>query len=88
MKSKTTFTLNGENITKAFENTFDSVQSTRLKVTSKAGKEYFNLPLIFALVLAIVLPVLIVVAIIISIVTNLTISFERENKATAPHISE
>lgn len=78
MSTKTTFTMNSETISNGFQKFFSAIQESKLKISSKKGTEYINLPLIFALIIAIVFPLSLVGLVICSLL--LSVSIEREIK--------
>ncbi|GEM_PF-193841 len=80
MKTKTTFNLNSENISNAFQKAFDSIQETKLSINAKSGKEYMNLPLLIAIVIAIVVPFAAVVAVILGLAFGVSFSFQKNVK--------
>ncbi|MFD2969772.1 DUF4342 domain-containing protein [Sphingobacterium bambusae] len=82
MKTKTTFNLNSENISNAFQKAFDSIQETKLSIRAKNGKEYMNLPLLIAIVVAIVVPFAAIVAVILGLAFGISFSFQRDIKET------
>jgi len=83
MATKTTFSMNSENSSNGFQKVVDYIQASKLKVTSKSGKEYINLPLLFALVIAVVFPLVIVLAVALSLFAGINIIIEREVNRTA-----
>ncbi len=84
MATKTTFSMNSENSSNGFQKVFDYIQASKLKVTSKSGKEYVNLPLLFAVVIAIIFPLVIVLAVALSLFAGINIIIEREVNRVSP----
>lgn len=78
MKTKQTYSMNSETLTKAFDKIFSWVQKTKVTIRSKRNKEYIRLPFIFALVIIIIFPFIIIIALIASLSFGLNITFERE----------
>ena len=48
MSTKKTFTVNSDTISSGFQKFFGIFQASRLKIMSKAGQEYLNIPLLIA----------------------------------------
>ena len=80
MATKTTFSINSKTITKAFQDLFDSFKSSRLKVSSKNGKEYLNISLLLAVIIGVIFPVAFVVLIILTLVCSLQLAILQEDK--------
>ncbi|GHE23104.1 DUF4342 domain-containing protein [Sphingobacterium griseoflavum] len=80
MKTKTTFNLNSENISNAFQKAFDSIQETKLSIQTKSGKERMSLPLLIAIVIAVVVPFAAVVAVILALAFGISFSFQKNVK--------
>ena len=78
MKTKTTFTLDNENLTNGFQKAFDWIQQSKVKVASPKGKEYLKTSLLLVLVAAIIFPLLPVVAVILTLTKLIKISIEQE----------
>lgn len=86
MKTKTTFNLNSENISNAFQKAFESVQETKLSISAKTGKEYMSLPLLIAIIIAVIVPFAAVVAVIIGLAFGVNFSFKRNVKETTSKV--
>lgn len=78
MKTKTTFNLNSEDVTNGFQKAFDWIQSTKVSIASKSGKEYVNIPLIITIVVALLVPFALIIGLVIGLALSLNISFQRE----------
>lgn len=78
MANKTTFEFNGDNINNGFQKIGNIIQKSRVKVSSKNGKTYMNIPFIAALVIAFVIPFIAIVAVILGLLSIIQISIERE----------
>ncbi|MEZ0450649.1 DUF4342 domain-containing protein [Sphingobacterium thalpophilum] len=83
MTTKTTFSINGKTITKAFQDLFESFRHARLKVSSKADQEYINISLLLAVIIGLIFPVAFVVLIILTLVCNLQVAILQEEKQNA-----
>ncbi|WDF69850.1 hypothetical protein PQ465_05605 [Sphingobacterium oryzagri] len=82
MKTKTTFNLNNENISNAFQNAFNTIQETKLSVSAKTGREYLSLPLLIAIIIPIVVPFAAIVAVILGLAFGVNFSFQKDVKET------
>lgn len=80
MATKTTFSINSKTITKVFQDLFDSFKSSRLKVSSKNGKEYLNISLLLAVIIGIIFPVAFIALIILSLIAPIEIAILQEVK--------
>ena len=78
MKTKTTFTLDNENLTNGFQKAFNWMQESKVIVASPKGKEYLKTPLLLALVATIIFPLLPIAAIILTLTKLIKISIEQE----------
>ncbi|WP_164112118.1 MULTISPECIES: DUF4342 domain-containing protein [Sphingobacterium] len=82
MATKTTFDFNNENITSGFQKVFTTIQDSKISVSSKSGKQWINIPLIFALVIAIIFPFIAILAVALVLLSIIKITVEREIKET------
>lgn len=78
MKTKQTYNINSETLTKVFDKISLWIQKTKITISSKRNKEYIRLPFIFALAIAIIFPFIIIIGLIVSLTFGLNITFERE----------
>jgi len=78
MSNRSTFEINTENLGKGLQNIADILQKSRLKISSKSGKTYINIPLIVAVLIAVVFPFTIVLAVILAFLRIANIVIERE----------
>lgn len=82
MATKTTFDFNNENITNGVQKVFTTIQDSKVSITSKSGKQWINMPLIFVLVIAIIFPFIAVIAVALVLLSIIKITIEREIKET------
>lgn len=78
MKTKTTFTLDNENLTNGFQKVFNWIQESKVSVASPKGNEYLKTPLLLALVAALIFPLLPIAAILLTLTKLIKISIEQE----------
>ena len=83
MTTKTTFSINGKTITKAFQDLFEAFRHARLKVSSKADQEHINISLLLAVIIGLIVPVAFVVLLILTLVCNLQVAILQEEKQNA-----
>lgn len=88
MKTKTTFTLDNENLTNGFQRVFNWLQESKVNVSSPKGKEYVKMPVLFAVIIAIIFPFIPVAAVILTLVNIIKISVEREVQDNASEVKE
>ena len=87
MKTNSTFNLNSENISNAFQKAFDSIQQTKLSIRAKTGKEYMTLPLLIAVIIAIIVPFAAVVAVVLGLAFGVNFAFQKSSKEAASKVS-
>lgn len=78
MATKTTFDFNSENITNGFQKVFNTIQGSKVTVSSDSGKQWISIPLIFALVIGIIFPFLIVITIALILFRVIKVSVVRD----------
>lgn len=82
MSTKKTFNMDSENLTNGFQKAFDAIQESTVRITAKSGKEYFSLPLLFAIVIGIIFPLSLIIAVLLTLTSFIKIAVEREVKDT------
>lgn len=80
MATKTTFDFNNENITNGFQKVFTIIQDSKVSVASKSGKQWINIPLLFALVIAIIFPFVAIITVALVLLSFIKVSVQREVK--------
>lgn len=82
MTNKTIFSIDGGQIMKVVGDLFKSINQTRFVLTSKSGKELFNMSLLWVIILGILLPFLTIATIIGCLILSYKVSLFKEHANT------
>lgn len=82
MKTRSTFEINYENISKGVEKIFDKFNKSTVRIVSKSGDEYLAIPLIIAIIITCIFPIFVVIGILIARLFNF--NFICEQKIETP----
>lgn len=82
MATKTTFDFNSKTITNSFQKVFNILQDSRLGVYASTGKQWMNVPVLFALVIGIIFPFIVIATVILVLFSVIKITISRETGAT------
>jgi hypothetical protein len=84
MKTKESFTLNGENLLKKVKEIIHEGNATRITITEKSGKELMSFPLTFGLAGILLAPMLAAVGAMAALIGECVITVEREDHSQEP----
>jgi len=88
MKTKETFTINGENLLRKIKELIAEGNVSRITITDKHGKEIASFPLTFGLVGALIAPMMAAVGAMAALLTECTITVERDVEEPAGNSTE